>query len=143
MNDFEITEPIEVEKVELTKQQQYSRNLRALADWYDGHPNAPLDNPSVSKQNYAFNATPDEIRAIGAGEKVFEGELFHYVVKSEFFKLSWIELRSKICTPRIVGKKTIPSAYYPEREEDIVEWDCPGSLLAEAPAASGEEEVAF
>jgi hypothetical protein len=128
-----------IEAAELTPQQKYSRNLRALADWYEQHPDAPIDSPYVSRANYSFKASPEEIRAIGAGEKDYAGSLFYYRVKHEFFTIEWIEGREKVCTPRIVGKRTVPSVYYPEHEEDIVEWDCPGSLLA--PAEAKEEII--
>jgi hypothetical protein len=43
--------------------------------------------------------------------------------------------REAVCKKKVVGTKTIPARVVPEREEEIVEWECePISLLARSQA---------
>jgi hypothetical protein len=129
---------------ELTAQQRYSLALRQIADWYEVHPDAPM--PSGGYQNlsiYDFDATPEQIRAIGAAKKEYSGSLFYYVVESENFTIKFIANRADVCTQKVVGFREIPEQFVeahviPAKREEIVEWECRESLLAAEPAAVQE-----
>lgn len=122
---------------ELTNQQRYSLALREIADWYESHPEAPL--PPGGHENisiYQFDATPEEIRAIGAGNKVYAGNLFKYVVEGKNFSLEFVANRSDVCVQKVVGFREIPEQFVeayviPAKREEIVEWECRESLLTE------------
>ena len=125
------------ESIPPTPQQKTSAGLRAMAAWYDQHPNAPT--PSVIELPvYGFDASPEQVRAIGTAKKIFDAEFIKLRVEGDGFALRFVEFRSKVCTKKLVGTKTIPAskartvtyAASPEREEPVYEWDCPESLLA-------------
>ena len=115
------------ESIPPTPQQKTSAGLRAMAAWYDLHPNAPT--PSVIELPvYGFDASPEQVRAIGTAKKIFDAEFIKLRVDGDGFALRFVQYRSKVCTKKLVGTKTIPAT--PEREEPVYEWDCPESLLA-------------
>lgn len=127
----------------MTKQEEFSRNLRNLAEWYDKHPT--VKTPATINLSFAvtdFAATPEEIRSIGAGRKVYNETWFEYIPEGVGFELRFLEYRDRVCVRKVIGTKiepavTIPAKpaepekTLPEREVEIVEWECPGSLLAQ------------
>lgn len=132
---------------ELTPQQRYSLALRQIADWYERHPDAPI--PLGGCQNlsvYRFDATPEEIRAIGPAKKVYAGNLFKYTVESENFTIEFVANRSDVCLPKVVGFREIPEQFVeahviPAKREEIIQWECKESLLSAEPAPASVTEV--
>lgn len=122
---------------ELTAQQKYSAGLRELADWYDAHPEAPA--PYRVIPSVWFQATPEQMRAIGEGEKDYsQDNLFQFIVTGEHFKLEFYTSRARVCEKKVVGYREIPErvlpatpeTVIPASREEIVEWECKESLLA-------------
>lgn len=130
---------------EATPQQIFAQSLLNLATWYAVHSEAPVPSSMIVGHDKildisvsSFEAKQEQIRAIGPGEKKYDDKFFRYIVKGDGFKLDFFEYRDKVCVRKVVGTKTIPAKVIPataaqvipEREEEIVEWECPGSLLA-------------
>lgn len=132
---------------ELTAQQKYSNALRAIADWYELHPYAPM--PSAGCQTlkiYNFDATPEEIRSIGTFRKVYEGSIFKCVVEGDGFDIQFVANRSDVCIPKVVGFREIPEQHIeahviPAKRTEIIEWECRESLLSPTVEAVPEEVV--
>lgn len=128
----------------MTDNPQFVASLRAIADWYEAHPEAPL--PSLS-QISVFSFDEETVaeaarigRLLGSFDKEVDDDFFALAKMFEAIKLRFVFYRNKICTPRVVGTRTVKKKVYPahvepaevEVQEDIVEWDCP-SLLAPEP----------
>ena len=123
--------------------QEFVESLRALADFYEAHP-ALKPAHSMSNRDITIYANgKDEMaqcaRQFGNCEKTSD-DIFFRVIRNEklgLFRLSAIEYRSQVCERVVTGKRVIPAEVVPahtvpEREEEIVEWRCPDSLLENA-----------
>lgn len=123
------------EMKELTPQQKYSNALRAIADWYEEHPDAPTPHTGCQTLKvYSFDATPGEMRSIGTCKKVYEGSIFKCIVEGDGFDIHFVANRSDVCVPKVVGFREIPEQYVeahviPAKREEIIEWECRESLL--------------
>lgn len=131
-NDDPITEG------EVMARRNYERfiaGLRALADWYEAHPDTPVPHqPDISI--YTVKGTRKKMQRIAEMLKPCRKE---YDNISGFFILSrhfgllearFVFERSAICTRRVVGTRIEPAKpASPEREVEIVEWDCAESVL--------------
>ncbi len=81
---------------------------------------------------------------MGPGKKKYDDLFFAYVVEGDGFNLRFLEYRDKVCVKKVVGTKLVPeivleareASVIPAHEEEVYEWQCPGSLL------SPEQEVA-
>jgi hypothetical protein len=125
----------------MNRAENFAAKLRALATWYENHPNVPPPTDGTLEFTiYEFNSKPEEIRAIGSGDKTYDGDWFRYIVTRDGFKLTFSDYRQNVCTAVVVGKRMVPTQVIPavpaipERvieahEEDITEWQCPGSIL--------------
>jgi hypothetical protein len=135
---------------EITNEQVVT-TLRALADWYEIHPNAPI--PYELKYGWMTAYMPrseaaEIMRSLGNFEKQYEDDYFRAVVKFPHMDLRFSVERTAVCARKVVGvrqvpEQVIPSEYVAERVipahvEEIVEWDCAGSVLA----ATADAEVA-
>ncbi|WP_348269716.1 hypothetical protein P8936_16335 [Edaphobacter paludis] len=123
---------------ELTPQQKYSQGLRNLAAWYDEHPDAPCESKLLV--SHWFQAKPEEIRAIGSGDKDYSvRDLFYYRVEGDGFKIAFYTSRETVCERKLVGYKEIPARVLPATEEMVIpakqepiyEYDCKPLLSQE------------
>ena len=108
----------------------YARGLRAIADWYEAHPDIPV--PHTGEVGiYGVKETKEEAARIAEAlrpcRKVWDGEFFKLQREFEGLTLKFFFMRSAVCTARVVGHHVVPAT--PERVVEIVEWDCPDSLL--------------
>jgi hypothetical protein len=121
-----------------TPQEKAVAYYLALAKYYAAHPNAKVEYlPSI--QYLMINGKPEEYKAAGAGDKKFTNDLVYYNVEliPNKLTLNFYTLRDNVCKKRVVGTRTVPefilkgtaSTVIPEHEEEIIEWDCPESLL--------------
>ena len=121
---------------------EFTQALRQIADFYDKHPEVPLPD-LVSMPIYTVN-TPEEIapiaRAFGTSFKEYNSTFFKLTKQFGVIKLEVVAYRDQVCVKRVVGTKKVkkqvlaeyqPPANYVEKEveEEIVEWDCPESIL--------------
>ena len=106
---------------------EYARGLRAIADWYEAHPDMPVPH-TEDVGVYGVKETLEEAARIAEAlkpcRKEWEKEFFKLVRDFGPLRLKFVFRRSAVCTARRV-----------ERIVEVVEWDCPDSLLA------GREEV--
>jgi len=125
--------------------EEFVSSLRQVVDFYEKHVEIPLPDLSVISV-YDWNKTgKDTIRiaalALGTCEKESNHSIFEINKKFGQIELRFVTSRNLVCTRRVVGTKTVeaiyrPSEYIPKHEEEIVEWDCPESILA--PKVSGD-----
>ena len=99
-------------------------------------PDIPLPSSFTGNQySYTF---PDQVaravRALGACEKQYVGEEVQFVKRVGEVNLIVFAPRETACTKRVVGQHLVKKQKaigYEEVEEleDVVEWDCGGSVL--------------
>ena len=117
--------------------EQFVWGLKGLLEFYENHPNFPLPTFNLGCNVYQYGAEKEEIgelaRRLGKTEKIFGSDFMLCRKFSENVSIKVIASREKICKKIVKGKKIIPSHYQPEREEEIVEWECDESLLENQP----------
>jgi hypothetical protein len=120
--------------------------LNALADWYEKHPEIPLPMWDGSVILDAFVPGAPELaeaaRALGHAEKHYGDKWF--TVRCHFgpISLEFNAKRANVCRRVVVGtsyipEKVIPATTIPAHTEEIVEWDCPDSLLSAGHDSAG------
>jgi hypothetical protein len=128
----------EVEVNGMDNRKDVITGLREYADFLEQHPSVP--EPCITTFN-VFAWSPDEFRAmareIGAAKKGENGSWL-YLRKTFGNGAVGFDLntgRDAICTRKVVGTRIVPAKpateATPETTEDIIEWDCPDSILAE------------
>jgi hypothetical protein len=125
----------------LTDQEKAILNLQALIDYFRAHPNAPVpgslseDGSFYCGLDYDAEKCKQQILSIGGFKKVFgiiDAE-FHVPVGE--YTIKYYTRRDNICERKVVGMKQVPEKVIPARvipahQEEIVEWECPDSVLA-------------
>ena len=121
-----------------------AESLRLMADWYEAHPDMPAPyNPSVL---HFATENSDEVgkvaRALGTFKKSGEDTFLRLTKQFGSLPLEFIFYRNRVCTPRVVGTKTVkvqkpaPGTVMPpmvevEETHEVIEWDCPALLAGE------------
>lgn len=113
----------------------YAQALRGLADFYEAHPDIAIPLPQIVNV-YGVEDTKEmvsqTIEILKPCRKEWDGSLLKITRDFGGVTLKFVFERSAVCTRRVVGHKTVPSIYYPEHTEEIIEWDCAPSILAGA-----------
>ena len=123
---------------EQTPQEKAVTYFTALAKYYATHPDAPV--PYLPQTEYIWiSGTPEEYKAIGAGEKEYSDNNFFFTVEliPDVLTLKYATNRENVCAKRVVGTRIVPEhilqgtpiQIIAEHTEEIIEWDCPESLL--------------
>jgi len=122
---------------EQTPQEKAVAYFTALAKYYATHPDAPA--PYLTHPLYIWTSGTPDYKAIGAGEKKYSGNNFFFIVKliPDVLTLKFATSRGNVCAKRVVGTRIVPEYIQPgipsqiiaEHTEEIIEWDCPESLL--------------
>jgi hypothetical protein len=123
---------------EQTPQEKAVAYFTALSTYYATHPDAPT--PYLAQTEYIWiSGTPEEYKAIGAGEKKYSDDNFFFTVEliPGVITLNFSTNRENVCTKRVIGTRIVPEHILPgtpsqiiaEHTEEIIEWDCPESLL--------------
>ena len=111
--------------------QEYAHGLRLIADWYEAHPDMPVPHTDEIGV-YGVKETREEAARIAEAltpcRKEWAENFFKLVHDFGTLKLKFVFMRSAVCTRRVVGHRVIPAS--PESVVEVVEWDCPDSLLA-------------
>ena len=117
---------------------EFVASLRAAADFFESHPGAPAPISQITLNMFAYTREEFEgiARSVGTANKGVSGEWFFLRRKfGELLRMDWNVSRGKVCEARVTGKRVIPARpAEPEREVDVVEWDCQ-PLLGEREAA--------
>ena len=108
--------------------QPFVQDLRALADWYDFHPEAPVPSMHLN----VFVDTKEELAAVARmlGDVEKGGDDSWFFVRRRFGSINFdCNVSRKIaCTARVVRTEHVPERVVPAYEREIVEWDCPPIL---------------
>ena len=105
---------------------EYVAGLRKIADFYEANPSLTLPT-DTSFTVYGYDAKEDVLKLVhmlGNCKKEFLESVFYIVKAFGGFKLKFCFSKSKVCERIVTGTKVIPSIYFPERIEEIVEWKC-------------------
>ena len=107
---------------------EFVASLRAAADFFESHPEAPVPSYRVTLNMFVYTREEFEsiARSVGTANKGVSGEWFFLRRKfGDCLQMDWNVTRGEVCEARVVGKRVIPARpAEPEREVDIVEWDC-------------------
>jgi hypothetical protein len=126
----------------------FAEGLRQIADWYEAHPETalPYDNMgsgylTVYHEPETKERVAEIARALGHAEKDFTSISDRFILKRSFngVGLRFVFDRKAVCTARVVGTRTIAAQpareAQPEREVDVIEWDC-HAILSEPEATA-------
>ena len=118
------------ERTDQEKRDDYCRGLRAIANFLEENPKAPVPTTqALGFYTSSKEAVADAARAPGKWKKDYTS--WSFVLSQEFhgITLSYQCDRATVCERKVVGTRTVPSAYYAEHQEDVVEWECKDALL--------------
>ena len=111
----------------------FSESLRALATWYDAHPEIPA--PPDLFVNVFLDTKEDlqEVaRALGDCTKGGDQNWFWLSRTFGLIRLDFNVTRSVACVRRVVGTEIVAEHVSPAYQREIVEWDCAPILETEA-----------
>lgn len=124
-----------------TTRMEHIEGLRAIADWFEAHPEVPL--PPADFSCYHMNSKQEAavvLKALTPATKTYDDDMFGIERHFGPVRLRFVFYRREICKAKVVGKKLVPEQIEPERiipekvipehEEDIIEWDCSARLLS-------------
>ena len=108
--------------------QEYVHGLRAVADWYETHPDIPFSHDQVIGV-YGVKDTKEEavriIEALKPCRKEWAESFLKITRDFGGVTLKFVFMRGAVCTRRVVvGHKEIPAEFSPARVVEIVTWDC-------------------
>jgi hypothetical protein len=117
---------------------EYVDSLRQIADFYEANPECPLPGGTIFYIDavHGKEEMSNVARIFGSCEKSVDTSFYNLIKVFGSLKLWAREWREKICTRKVIGVQFVPEKYIPgtlieAHEEEIVEWDCPESLLDE------------
>lgn len=116
------------------KHAEFVAGLRAVADFYEAHPDCPMPyEPDVTVTHFE-EESPEEAarvgRMLGRFEKDYGPDLFTLSRRFNGVRLRFLFYREKVCTKRVVGVEEVPEQVVPAHTREIVEWDCAPILAA-------------
>ena len=140
------------EAMTATKRSQLVSGLREAAAWFEAHPEVPIPASALHITLYDLGGDEAELetlktiaRAMGAATKDYEDDFFKLSCTfADAVTVTAVAWRENVCQRIVVGTETVIEQRPPdgvemvdvEVEREIVEWDCPPSLLKEAPSDS-------
>src|SRR5437899_2948614 len=102
---------------------EYAAGLRAIADWYEAHPEAP--QPHTCLQVFTVHTKEDALKVarwLGHATKHMDDNgLFRLSRDFGGETLEFIFNRDVVCERRVVGTKEVPEYIVPAHTADIVE----------------------
>ena len=123
-----------VEQSITTEQQEWLDGLRAMAEWFEQHPERIQLTGGWKSVNISIFASDKTelvqlVRELGRVEKIQSNGLFYCRRRFGPHSVDAVTSRSKVCTRVVTGTRLIPEEIVPAREEEIVEWECDDPLL--------------
>lgn len=135
--------------VELYPRQRKIDDVRLFIDYMETHPAIPMpyiseftvycnqydddykDNEGKTKE-YMRQVVRELKRTFGMVKKDHSDSSFAWVVTfGESLRVKFSCSRKNVCVPKVVGVREIAAMVVPARTEDIIEWDCTDSVLAD------------
>lgn len=121
---------------------EYATGLRLVADFYEAHPELKLPwTQSSDGKTFWVQLEESEkhllvefAKAFGTFLKNADSSSFSIVKPFGTLAIKVEISRKSVCTAEVVGKRTVtrkvPVQFREETvEEDVIEWQCPGSIL--------------
>jgi hypothetical protein len=114
-----------------TVHEQYADSLRAIADWYEAHPEIPLPGDDTLT-NYAVctrEHAESLIRGLGNCKKDYDETSFTISRRFGVLNVRFYFSRSEVCKKVVVGSRIepeqiVPARVIPAHTVDVVEWEC-------------------
>jgi hypothetical protein len=112
---------------------EFTDSLRAIAQWYDEHPEVKPMEDLITFTDYRDPANKEEAAAIAKALVPFTKKFSaNYITLTRDFgacHLKFVWNREVVCEKRVTGKKWVEERYIPgtfvaAHEEEVVEWDC-------------------
>jgi hypothetical protein len=132
--DEQRREELAMEKLTMEKL-TFAQSLRAIADWYDAHPEI---EPPLHAVSVAISETDSHEHALALAKalapcrKEYSDTL---LVLSRVFgqiEMRHVFYRSAVCERVVLGKESVPERIIPAHEREIVEWECHPLLASES-----------
>lgn len=102
----------------MTKQQEYSTALRAMADWFDEHPNVPIPENEI---RVSAHFQPENIGLIPEGRVTMKEPttatdtgLYQVWIDGEGFSISFFCGLRRVCEKKVISQRA--------EVVDVVEW---------------------
>lgn len=111
----------------------FIQGLREVADFYEQHPEVPLDR--ISGGTFAINIYTDKdglreaAKAPGRAEKSAFGGVFQVERTFSAIRVQWWADREQVCRKVVKGTEHVEERVIPAHDKEIVEWECDDSLL--------------
>lgn len=129
------------------RRRQFIEGLRAVARFYEDHPEAWYDGVHLTLNMYIWGRQAREIlarsvRAFGSCTKTYDGTNMTVSKKfSDQVTLSFFAPRAKVCRRVILGTRILPArtvpasseVHLPATTEQVVAWRCDPLLQKELP----------
>ena len=107
------------------------QGLRDLATFLESKPGLPMPYSIAALISVHAHEIPAIVREIGNSVKTFDEKWAGF--KRNFGGNVHYEIftaRENVCKRVVVGKRQIPAVTIEAHDQDIVEWDCGGSVFA-------------
>ena len=103
---------------------EYVAGLRAVADWYEAHPEMPrLNDLSVSSVRGKEQLARIALMLPSYTEEPLDS-LYFVIGDFQGVSVKFMVWRTEVCERTVVGKRMVEARVSPAHEEDIVEWKC-------------------
>ena len=103
---------------------EYAQGLRAIADWYEAHPDMPrIHDLSVAGCN-GKEQLVEIAQALPSYVEEASGSLYYVIGDFQGVSVKFMVWRTEVCERTVVGKRMEEARVSPAHEEDIVEWKC-------------------
>ena len=130
-------ERMEREKLEAaaTARTEFCDALVEIAEFLESHPDVPLPlYPSMTAFVPGASELAQAAKALGHAEKSVLPNWFSMVRRFGTVSFEISARRENVCRRVVTGTRVVPATTVaehtiPEHAEEIVEWDCPDSLL--------------
>lgn len=117
---------------------KWADGIRKVANFFEANPDIEVPwNLKTIWIKIPPKSFPDIARRLGKCTKAVVGGDFGLVKHFGIVEAHFEAPQKDVCTPRIVGKRIVkekvPIEFREiEKEEDIVEWDCPSVMSADS-----------
>lgn len=117
------------------KASEFANALRAVADWYDEHPEVPAPYEAAFNVFVESKEMLATIARLAAPMSKGQSESWFWLRRDLGpARVEFNVPRQQVCERRVVGHRVVPEQHIPEHKVEIVEWDCQPILPDEVTA---------